>query len=86
MERVEEKVEKAIELLMQINEKLESQRKDIFYTRDEAQEHYGLSKREVDKIYNTLLRDKVVNIGKLTRLAKVHIDKLFIDGVKMKHV
>lgn len=79
-------MEKVIELLMQINEKLANQREDIFYTRDEAQEHYGLSKREVDKIYNTLLRDKVVNIGKYTRLAKVHIDKLFTDGVKMKHI
>lgn len=68
------------------NINLNGESKNIFFTRDEAQEHYGLSKREVDKIYNNLLKNKVVNIGKNTRLAKVHIDKLFTNGVQMKHV
>lgn len=77
---------KIIELLTEINNKLNLQREDIFYTRDEAQEHYKLSKREVDKIYNTILKDKVTDIGKCQRLAKVHIDKMFTDGVRMKCV
>lgn len=79
-------MEKVIELLNEIKESLNNQREDIFYTRDEAQEHYNLSKREVDKIYNTLLKDKVVDIGKCQRLAKIHIDKLFTEGVTMKYV
>lgn len=57
---------------------------DKFFTRDEAQEYYNLSKREVDKIFNNLLRNKVVNIGKNTRLAKSHIDDLFKQGVVSK--
>lgn len=77
-------MEKVEQLLEEIKSILNNQREDIFYTRDEAQEHYKLSKREVDKIYNTLLKDKVVNIGKFTRLAKVHIDNLFIKGVVSK--
>lgn len=79
-------MEEVVKLLIEINNKLDLQREDIFYTRDEAQEHYKLSKREVDKIYNTILKDKVTDIGKCQRLAKVHIDKMFTDGVRMKCV
>lgn len=79
-------MEKVIELLIKINEKLDSQREDIFFTRDEAQKHYNFSKREVDKVYNTILKDKVVDIGKCQRLAKVHIDKMLTEGIKMKYV
>ena len=79
-------LEEIIKLLSQINEKLESQRDDIIYTREEAKKHYKLSQREVDKIYNTILKDKVVDIGKCQRLAKVHIDDMFKNGIKMKHV
>jgi len=32
------------------------------------------------------LKDKVIDIGKNQRLAKVNIDKIFIDGVKLKYV
>ncbi len=67
---------------LELREKSDKQ----FFTRDEAQEFYKFSKREVDKIYNTLLRDKVVNIGKHQRLAKVHIDNLLTEGCKMKYV
>lgn len=79
-------MDKIVELLAEISNKLDLQRDDIFYTRDEAQEHYKLSKREVDKIYNKILKDKVTDIGKCQRLAKVHIDKMFTDGVKLKYV
>lgn len=79
-------MEKVEQLLEEIKSILNNQREDIFYTRDEAQEHYKFSKREVDKVYNTILKDKVVDIGKCQRLAKVHIDKMLTEGVKMKYV
>lgn len=79
-------MDKIIELLNEINKKLDFQREDIFYTRDEAMKHYGLSRREVDKIYNIILKEKVTDIGKHQKLAKVHIDKMFMDGVKLKYV
>ena len=76
-------IEKLTEVLSNLNGlKVENK----FFTRDEAQEYYNLSKREVDKIYNTILKDKVIDIGKNQRLAKVNIDKIFIDGVKLKYV
>lgn len=75
-----------IEKLNVIIQKLDAQRKDIFYTRTEAMKHYGLSRREVDKIYNIILKEKVTDIGKHQKLAKVHIDKMFMDGVKLKYV
>lgn len=80
-----------IEQLKLLNENFKSMNfgnaeEKIFFTRDEAQKHYKFSKREVDKIYNTILKDRVVDIGKCQRLAKVHIDEMLTDGVKMKHV
>ena len=59
---------------------------DKFFTRDETQEYYNLSKRETDKIYNSILKDFVVDIGKNQRLAKSHIDNMFKNGIKMKFV
>ena len=67
---------------LELREKSDKQ----FFTRDEAQAYYGFSKREVDKIYNTILKDKVVDIGKCQRLAKTHIDNMLTNGVKMKHI
>ena len=76
-------IEKLTDVLSNLNGlKVEN----VFFTREEAMEHYGLSRREVDKIYNTILREKVTDIGKHQKLAKVHIDKMFLDGVKIKHV
>lgn len=77
-------MEKVIELLTLINNKLESQRDDIFYTRKQAQEHYDMSERETAKLFNKLLKDKVVDIGKEQRLAKIHIDELFRQGIVSK--
>lgn len=79
-------MDKVIELLTEIKESVDAKRDDIFYTRDQAQVHYGFSKREVDKVFNTILKDKVTDIGKCQRLAKVHIDKMLMDGVKVKYV
>lgn len=76
-------IEKLTEVLSNLNG-LNVENK--FFTRDEAMEHYNLSRREVDKIYNTILKDKVIDIGKNQRLAKVHIDKMFMNGVKQKYV
>ena len=76
-------IEKLTDVLSNLNGlKVEN----VFFTREEAMEHYGLSRREVDKIYNTILKEKVTDIGKNQKLAKVHIDKMFLDGVKIKHV
>lgn len=55
-----------------------------FYTRKQVAEHYSLSDRAVIKIFTKLLEDKVVNIGKEQKLAKVHIDNLFEQGVTLK--
>lgn len=79
-------MEKIVELLIQINEKLDAQRDDIFFTRKQAQEHYDMSERETAKLFNKLLKDKVVDIGKEQRLAKIHIDELFRNGIKMKSI
>lgn len=55
-----------------------------FLTRAEVAEQYELSQREVAKIFNKLLKDKIVNIGKTQKLAKSHIDELFTKGVVLK--
>lgn len=55
-----------------------------FYTRKQVAEHYELSDRAVIKIFTKLLKDKVVNIGKEQKLAKIHIDDLFEKGVTLK--
>lgn len=68
------------------NLNLNSESKNIFYTRKEVQEHYNLSERETSKIFTKLLKDKVIDIGKGQKLAKAHIDKLFTKGVVMKEV
>ena len=78
-----EHIEKLTEVLSNLNGLNEEKK---FFTRDEAMEYYNLSRREVDKIYNTILKEKVIDIGKNQRLAKAHIDKIFMDGVKQKYV
>lgn len=77
-------MDRVIELLIEINDKLESQRDDIFYTRKQAQAHYDMSERETAKLFNKLLKDKIVDIGKEQRLAKIHIDELFRQGIVSK--
>lgn len=77
-------MEKVIELLLQINEKLDSKRDDIFYTRKQVQQHYEMSERATTKLFNKILKDKVVDIGKEQKLAKVHIDELFRNGIVSK--
>lgn len=76
-------ISKLTEVLTELNL---TKQEEKFFTRDEAQEYYKFSKREVDKVYNTILKDKVVDIGKCQRLAKVHIDKMLTEGIKMKYV
>lgn len=55
-----------------------------FMTRKEVEEHYGLSERATTKIFTKLLKDKVIDIGKVQRLAKSNIDKMFKEGVILK--
>ena len=59
-------------------------KEEQFLTREQVREQYKLSAREVAKIFNNLLKEKVVNIGKLQKLAKRHIDELFIQGITLK--
>ncbi len=82
------KVDELIEQLKLFNSNLEkmnfNKQEEIFYTRKEAKEHYNMSDRETAKIFTKLLKNKIVNIGKEQRLAKCHIDELFIRGVVSK--
>lgn len=66
-------------------EKLNFNKEDEkFFTRKEAQQYYNMSERETAKLFNKILKDKVVDIGKEQRLAKVNIDQLFRNGVVLK--
>lgn len=55
-----------------------------FMTRKEVEEHYGLSERATTKIFTKLLKNKVIDIGKVQRLAKSNIDSMFKEGVVLK--
>lgn len=81
--KLDELTEK-IQLLIDSIENISNKEEKIFYTRKQVSEHYDLSPRETIKIFNKLLKDKVVDIGKEQKLAKTHIDKLFESGVKFK--
>ena len=74
----------SINLLNENIQHLTGGKEKTFYTRKQTKEHYGISDRAIQKLYNVLLRDKVVNIGREQQLAKVHIDELFEQGVTLK--
>ena len=74
----------SINLLNENIQNLTGGKEKEFYTRKQTKEHYGISDRAIQKLYNVLLRDKVVNIGREQQLAKVHIDELFEQGVTLK--
>lgn len=53
-----------------------------YLTRKQVEEHYDLSKQEVAKIFNYVIKDKVIKLGKTQKIAKEHIDNLFNEGVR----
>ena len=83
-------IDELVEQLKLFNENIKklnaATQEEIFYTRKEVEKHYKLSTRAVGKIFNALLKDKVVNIGKSQKIAKMHIDNLLKNGVTQKFV
>ena len=56
----------------------------VLLTRNQVMQQYGFSDRATKKIFTTLLKDKVVDIGKEQRLSKKNIDTILEQGVKLK--
>lgn len=63
---------------------LKSNKQDEILTRKEVQKLYKISERATMKIFNVLLKEKVINIGREQKIAKEHIDELFRKGVVLK--
>lgn len=56
----------------------------VLLTRNQVMQQYGFSDRATKKIFTTLLKDKVVDIGKEQKLSKKNIDTILEQGVKLK--
>lgn len=56
----------------------------VLLTRNQVMQQYGFSDRATKKIFTTLLKDKVVDIGKEQKLSKKNIDAILEQGVKLK--
>ena len=80
-------LDELIEQLKLLNQnlcKLDFNKEEKFLTRKEVKKLYKISERATMKIFNILLKDKVINIGREQKIAKEHIDELFRKGVVLK--
>lgn len=61
-----------------------TQNKEEYLTRPEIEEQFGLSRYEVSKLFNRVLRDKVIKLGRQHRIAKSNIEEAFKNGINLR--
>ena len=82
------KIDELIKNIQLLNDNLQNlavpEKSKEFLTREQVADKYDLSVRATTKIFNVLLRDKVIDIGKTQKICQTHIEDLFEQGVKLK--
>ena len=53
---------------------------EVYLTRPEVEEKYGLTRYEVSRLFNKVLRDKVIKLGRKQKLAVSNIEEAFKKG------
>lgn len=76
-------MEEILQVLKEINEKINNNQKDDLLSRKEVEEQYNLSQKGVAKIFN-MKNSPAIKLGREQKISRSSLEKIFQKGIVIK--